>query len=173
FLMSHPLAVLLAPARQRERRMGSNREEIEEKLRVLLNDVRRDKQSDTLHQRAITEMGQEYAGRFSRLRAEQQIIGTTAIAYPQLPSSSPWASDPLGPEMRIDATDCGDRLNYSIDALGSESCLDPPSEDQDQDRPSLAGLGSRSSSSDASPQAGVAPPLVRPLATNGGAQPKF
>src|SRR5262249_39965153 len=118
FLMSPPLAVLLAPARQRERRMGSNREEIEEKLRVLLNDVRRDKQSDTLHQRAITEMGQEYAGRFSRLRAEQQIIGTTAIAYPQLPSSSPWASDPLGPEMRIDATDCGDRLNYSIDALG-------------------------------------------------------
>src|SRR5262245_14091407 len=124
--------------------MNSERELQRERLEVLKSERawREDqkRQPDTMHARAITEVGQEYQGRFSRLRAEQQIIGSTAIAYPQLPSSSPWASDPLGPEMPIDATDCGDRLNYAIDeSAGTEvfHLAEPSDEDQHQDGPSL------------------------------------
>ena len=145
--------------------MSSNREEQEEKLRVLLNDVRRDKhQHDTMHQRAIVEMGQEYQGRFSKLRAEQQIRGTTPIAYPQLPQSSPWSSPLPCEEPLIDATDCGD--TYIGEPLGnpaeatSEHGRSPPT-------PALT-LGH-------DPHVLQAPPSERPLAPGGGAskQPKF
>ena len=106
--------------------MSSNREEQEEKLRVLLNDVRRDKhQHDTMHQRAIVEMGQEYQGRFSKLRAEQQIIGTTPIAYPQLPQSSPWSSPLPCEEPLIDATDCSD--TYIGEPLGTPAEIEATS----------------------------------------------
>jgi hypothetical protein len=94
----------------------SNKAEQEEKLRILLQDVRRDKhQPDTLHQRAITEVGQELGGRFSPLRSEQHVVASTAIAYPRLPQNNPWASDPVPSESLIDATDCGDQLGYPID----------------------------------------------------------
>src|SRR5262249_14935797 len=103
--------------------MTSDRDLQRERLEVLKADRQwreGEKRGDTLHQRAQTELGQEFQGRFSRLHAEQQIIGSTTIAYPKLPSSSPWSSDPLGPEMPIDATECGDRLNYEIDSAGAE-----------------------------------------------------
>jgi hypothetical protein len=72
-----------------------------------------------MHQRAITEIGEEYQGRFSKLRAEQHIVGTTPIAYPKLPQSSPWASPLPCEEPLIDATDCGD--TYVGEPLGSSA----------------------------------------------------
>ena len=103
----------------------SNKAEQEEKLRILLQDVRRDKhQPDTLHQRAITEVGQELGGRFSPLRSEQHVVASTAIAYPRLPQNNPWASDPVPSESLIDATDCGDQLGYPID--GNEPATPAP-----------------------------------------------
>jgi hypothetical protein len=123
---------------------------MEEKLRVLLNDVRRDKhQHDTLHQRAITEMGEEYAGRFSSLRTEQIIVGSSPIAYPAQPATSPWACDPLGPEMPMDATDCGD--TYVGEPLGTPAEIDATS------APSLAQTGTCDPHVRASPPASKSP----------------
>jgi hypothetical protein len=104
----------------------TDREEREEKLRVLLNDVRRDKQPDTMHARAITEVGEEFGGRFAHLARNQTIVGTDPrLAMPRQPSSSPWASDPLGPEMPMDATDCGD--TYIGEPLGTPAEIDATS----------------------------------------------
>ena len=106
--------------------MSSNKEEQAERRRVLLQDVRRDKyQSDTMHQRAITEMGEEYQGRFSKLRTEQQIIGTTPIAYPTLPKSSPWSSPLPCEEPLVDQTDCGD--TYIGEPLGTPAEIEATS----------------------------------------------
>jgi hypothetical protein len=71
-------------------------------------------------------MGEEYQGRFSKLRAEQQIVGTTAIAYPTLPKSSPWASPLPSEEPLIDATDCGD--TYVGEPLGNPREIEATSE---------------------------------------------
>jgi len=144
--------------------MSSNREEQEKKRRVLLNDVRRDKhQHDTMHRRAITEMGEEYQGRFAKLRVEQQIVGTTAIAYPTLPKSSPWSSPLPCEEPLIDATDCGD--TYVGEPLGN------PREIEATSAPSTpyAQTGRRGSHALASP------PVERSSASPGGVsnQPNF
>src|SRR5262245_51159676 len=103
--------------------MTSHREDQEEKLRVLLQDVRRDK-PDTFHSRAETEYtpGSE-VGRFAHLSRVEVTGGVPR--YPRQPSSSPWASDPLGPEMPIDGSDCSD--TYIGEPIGTSAEIEASS----------------------------------------------
>jgi hypothetical protein len=97
--------------------MMTNREEMEEKRRIILQDQSA-RQGSTFKDFADAEfeVGSEL-GRFRGLSRETQVIGKSPIAYPRLPQNNPWASDPLGPEMPIDATDCGD--TYIGEPLGN------------------------------------------------------
>jgi len=63
----------------------------------------------TYHQRAVAEAVEERGGRFAAL-SKPQIVGSGPVMYPVQPPSSPWASDPVGVEPLIDATDCGPKL---------------------------------------------------------------
>jgi hypothetical protein len=70
----------------------NNRATMKEKVEQLRNDQRN---ASTLHQFAQSEAG-EVGGRFAKpatVNASQQ-----AVHYPRLPTSSPWANDPVPPE---------------------------------------------------------------------------
>ena len=142
----------------------TNKEDQAERRRVLLQDQSA-RQGSTLKDFADAEfqIGSEL-GRFRGLSRETQVVGKGPIAYPRLPSSSPWSSPLPCEEPLIDATDCGD--TYIGEPLGnpaeatSEHGRSPPT-------PALT-LGH-------DPHVLQAPPSERPLAPGGGAskQPKF
>jgi hypothetical protein len=114
-----------------------------EKRSIIRSQREERKQPQTMHSRAIVEMGQELGGRFAALGRNQQIVGSQPISYPKLPANSPWASPLPSEEPLSDQSECGNVLGYSIDqtcaAEQSEPCQ--PSEDQHQDGPSLVDAG--------------------------------
>jgi hypothetical protein len=145
--------------------MTSDREIQEERRQIIRQDREfRDNAkrhgASTLHERAITEVGSELGGRFAKLGRERQIVGAQPIAYPKLPSSSPWASSLPCEEPLSDQSDCADVLGYPID--GNEQATSAPSTPYAQ-------TGRRGSHALASP------PVERSSASPGGVsnQPNF
>src|SRR5262249_4693471 len=63
----------------------------------------------TYHSVAASTVDDERGGRFA-VERKQTVIGSSPIAYPQQPSTSPWHSDPCQPEPP---------LGYSVDAMGA------------------------------------------------------
>jgi hypothetical protein len=127
--------------------MSSERQLQNERREVLKQDAQLRSQvrpagATTMHERAQVELGQEYGGRFSRLRAEQHIVGAGPV-YPKLPSNNSFA-------VGIDAiVGIEPPLGFSVEEMEPiETCAavqsepgQPPSEDQHQDGPSLVDAG--------------------------------
>jgi hypothetical protein len=63
-------------------------------------------QRDTLHGRAVAEMG-AVGGRWAA-ESKAKVVGSTSFKYPALPPNSPWASEPVGLEPP---------LGYSVEAM--------------------------------------------------------
>jgi hypothetical protein len=89
-----------------------------ERRRILIEERR----LRTYHGHAISAVDDERGGRYATEGSKQTVIGSSLIAYPQQPSTSPWHSDPCPPEPLIDGTGEGNTLGYQIDRPGS-----PPS----------------------------------------------
>src|SRR5262245_38075957 len=117
-----------------------------ERAAILKNDLR----TQTMQGRAVAELQMEERGRFAR---QANVTGATpATQYPQLPASSPWASDPLPPEPP---------LGFSVEEM------DPVGEqfEVDRSRATISAAASHSgrrddsatSASDAAQLAGAAP----------------
>jgi hypothetical protein len=64
------------------------------KRRVMANDRR---VMGTYHSVAASTVDDERGGRFA-VEGKQTVIGSSAVAYPQQPSTSPWHSEPIGTE---------------------------------------------------------------------------
>jgi hypothetical protein len=75
----------------------------------------------TFQSHAISEANQEQ-GRFAKIN---RVEVTGVPRYPAQPPLSPWACDPLGPEMLIDATDCSD--TYVGEPLGTPAEIEATS----------------------------------------------
>ena len=86
-----------AKAEQAERRDVLRNEQQTAKLRP------GEHEPSTFH--AMANLDTSLGGRFAKA---DYVAGEEATTgYPRLPSSSPWAGDPIGIEPPIDATDCG------------------------------------------------------------------
>jgi hypothetical protein len=78
-----------------QRSMTSERQLQNERREVIRQDTQVRSQvapsgATTMHERAQVELGQEYGGRFSSLRAEQHVVGAGPV-YPKLPSNNSFA----------------------------------------------------------------------------------
>jgi hypothetical protein len=108
-------------------------EEREERLRVLLQDIRRSK--DTLHGRTQID---DRGGRYAAI-GKPMVVGTSPIAYPKI-SSGPWSEgldQVSSPEPLVDQTDCGD--TYVGEPLGNPREIEATSEQgQSPPTPALA-----------------------------------
>jgi len=94
----------------------------EEKLRVLLQDIRKPK--DTMHSRTDTDAP---GGRYSSLGKPFVTGSTPGPQYPRLPSG-PWSEgldQVSSPEPLVDQTDCGD--TYTGEPLGNPREIDATS----------------------------------------------
>src|SRR6516164_8716357 len=80
------------------------------KRRVMANDRR---VMGTYHSVAASTVDDERGGRFA-VEGKQTVIGSSAVAYPQQPSTSPWHSDPCPPEPP---------LGYSVEAMEPDGGL--------------------------------------------------
>ena len=141
------------------RPMTSNREEQADRLRTLLQDIRKPK--DTLHGRTQID---DRGGRFAAMGKPVITGSTPGPQYPRLPSG-PWSEgldQVSSPEPLIDATDCSD--TYIGEPLGS------PAEAMSEPALPIDALALGHD-----PHVLQAPPSERPLAPGGGAskQPKF
>jgi hypothetical protein len=136
-----------------ERQLQNERREVIKQDAQLRSQVR-PANATTMHEMAQSSVGQELGGRFAHLAKNQTIVAADPrVAMPRMPANSFWAQPFPSQEPLSDQTECGNVLGYSIDAMpgSAEPChADPPSENQDQDGPSLAGLGSQPSSPRAS-----------------------
>jgi hypothetical protein len=143
-----------------------------EKVEALKNDRR----NQTLHGRASSDLDLENTGRFAKPHA---VIGVDAPDYPQLPTSSPWHDDPVGPEEPLgydinEVAVVGEK--FEVEALGDPT---KPEEINPSHFPPLGDVGS--SPSDAScddaafPQGHRANPLdvsaSEPALSRGGERP--
>jgi hypothetical protein len=79
----------------------------QEKREVLRND-QRVREGATYHSVAQASIDDERGGRYAISDTEQTIIGSSPIAYPQQPATSPWHRDPVPDEPP---------LGYEIDAM--------------------------------------------------------
>ena len=68
-----------------------------ERRRVMAND-RKVRETATYHSVAQSVVDDERGGRYATEGGKQTVIGSSPIAYPQQPSTSPWHSDPIGTE---------------------------------------------------------------------------
>jgi len=66
-----------------------------ERRKVMENDR---KVMATYHSHAQSSIDDERGGRYATEGSKQTVIGSSPIAYPQQPSTSPWHSDPCPPE---------------------------------------------------------------------------
>jgi len=66
-----------------------------ERRRIMANDR---KVMATYHSVAASTVDDERGGRYATEGSKQTVIGSSPIAYPQQPSTSPWHSDPCPPE---------------------------------------------------------------------------
>ena len=102
-----------------------------EKREVLAND-RKVREAATYHSVAMAGIDDERGGRYATEGSKQTVIGSSPIAYPQQPSTSPWHRDPVPDEPP---------LGYDINAQGPvgephevrASEGSPPSTGQDGD----------------------------------------
>jgi hypothetical protein len=69
----------------------------QEKREVLRNN-QRVREASTYHSVAQASIDDERGGRYAISDTKQTIIGSSPIAYPQQPSTSPWHSDPVPDE---------------------------------------------------------------------------
>jgi hypothetical protein len=76
-----------------------------ERRRIMADDRRA---KSTYHSQAIGSIDEERGGRYATSGSKQTVIGSSPIAYPQQPSTSPWHHDPIGTEPP---------LGYSVDAI--------------------------------------------------------
>jgi hypothetical protein len=109
----------------------TDKAEQEERRRVILQDRNwregQKRKPDTMFARAQTdEERSAEMGRFRHL-TQHHIVGTSPIAYPKLPPSSPWASPLPCEEPLIDGTDCGEELGYAIDGANGPGSEPSPS----------------------------------------------
>src|SRR5262245_35387683 len=73
---------------------------------------------NTYYGRAISDLA-ELAGRYAKI-TEQRVVGSTPIAYPAQPASSPWSTG-------IDQlTGKEPPLGYCIDEMEAEMSAEPP-----------------------------------------------
>ena len=111
----------------------TDKELMSERLRTLLSDkdlLRQRQGLNTYRAYAEASADEERGGRFAAL-SKPQIVGASPVAYPRLPTDNAFACDPVGPEPLIDATDCGPRLGYRIDAQHSAAEGSSPPEAAD------------------------------------------
>ena len=86
-----------------------------EKREVMRNDR---KVGSTYHSVAQASIDDKRGGRYAISDSKQTVIGSSPIAYPQQPKTSPWACDPVPPEPLIDGRGEGNRLGFAIDRPG-------------------------------------------------------
>jgi hypothetical protein len=87
----------------------SSAKENQERAAIMKAEAQRREQEQptTMHGFAMAELAQP-RGRFGEAEGKQFVVGSTPIAYPKLPASSPWAHDPVPNE---------EPLGYSVDDL--------------------------------------------------------
>jgi hypothetical protein len=68
-----------------------------ERRQVMAND-RKVREAATYHSVAQSAVDDERGGRYATEGSKQTVIGSSPIAYPQQPCTSPWHSDPCGTE---------------------------------------------------------------------------
>jgi len=97
-----------------------------------------DKPKSTFHSIALAGIDDERGGRYAAEGSKRTVIGSSPVAYPAQPATSPWHHDPCSPEpplgYSVEAQEPVDEMFERADAASTTVVGEPPPPPEQESR---------------------------------------